>query len=133
MGSMSENLVEWMDETRKRPHPVVNMASMIVQAFPSILDFEDDDELLQTYAAMRMQVCVRGHAGRKRGMQRRESETAKSPAKWAQPSRESSPERLKAEPGRTVPSMESEEIKASPRRETPTGVHVGELEGEQGD
>jgi len=58
---MTENLSEFMDEQMVRPLPLVTMSKVIVRHFPSVMEFEDNEEFIKTYAAMRMQATLRGH------------------------------------------------------------------------
>jgi len=91
---MSVNLLEIVDPEKGRPSGLVKMSNTIAEQFPSLLDFVDDDEFLQTYAAMRMQATLRGHHTRgtvipeKKQAKKQAMATAAdtAPVKWAQQS-----------------------------------------------
>ena len=59
---MTELLLEFMREDQAGPLPLKEVACSIAAAFPSLLQFkDDDDDVLRTYASMKMQATMRGH------------------------------------------------------------------------
>jgi len=61
---MSVGLEDFMDTEKERSLPLITISELIAKSFPSILDFEDDNEFLQTYAASKLQASMRGFHAR---------------------------------------------------------------------
>jgi len=67
--NMSEFVSKYMDSSNPRPLPLITMCYAIQREFPSVAEFlfesgEDSSDVLQTYAAMRMQALQRGKMDR---------------------------------------------------------------------
>jgi len=61
---MGANLKDWTDETKSKPPRLVSQLLLLAKRFPSILDFQDKEDYLETFAAMKLQATLRGYHAR---------------------------------------------------------------------